>query len=272
MTGALRMSIPSCPAGFCSTHDIRSLSSRRDISLQRDSRRLNVFSRRGAAGRRDSVSAASRPFPLASKGRSWSRQSLGMMQNDALGTHDIVDGVGLAFALVVVFYLLPSTSATGIWRSTRTADDFEPLGRKVSTRDLLHDTNSSNDKDDDVVNATKDAGSQELDESTAPHKTGGTVFGEASWKEISRRENYVYFNSQLRDKKNGIHPVRNGEASDEASSTIRKENRWILPGLLLLFVPIFSFELALNISRQLLCNGNTFTQLGWAQDLCIPHV
>jgi hypothetical protein len=186
-----------------------------------------------------------------------------MMQNDALSTDDIVNGVGLAFALVLVAYMLPSTSTTSVWRST--ADDFEPPGQEVSSKDLLHDKNIVNDRDDDTC-------SQELDDLTAPHKTGGTVFGEASWKEISRPENYVYYKSKLRDKKNGTRRVPNDESSDEVSSSSRKENRWVLPGLLLLFVPIFSFELVLNISRQLLCDGNPFTQLGWAQDLCIPHI
>jgi hypothetical protein len=267
MTSAVGMSIPATsPAAFCSTHDIRSLGSRRDISLQGDSCRINVFSRRGAACRKDSVSAPFRPFPLTSRGRSLSRGSLGMMQNDALSTQDIVNGVGmmqndalstddivngvgLAFALVLVYSLSSSKSDPVVWRSS--ADTLEPLGQKLSDKDNY---------------------SQELDESSAPPRTGGTVFGKASWKEISRPENYVYYQGQLRDKQNGIRRVRSDEGSDEVPSLSRKEKNWVLIGLLLLFVPIFSFELILNTSRQLLCDGNTLSQLGWAQDLCIPHI
>jgi hypothetical protein len=277
MTSTIRMSIPSAPpAAFCSTHDIRYRSSRRDISLQGDSCRVNVVSRRGAAGRRDSVSVASRPFPLTPKGRSWSRQSrvmmhndalstdvivsgVGVLQNDALSTDDIVNGVGLAFALVLVYSLSSSKSDSVVWRSS--AENLEPLGQN------LFDEN-----DDGVVNATNNNCSQELDESTTPRTTGGTVFGKASWKEISRPENYVYYKGRLRDKQNGIRRVRNDEAGDEVPSLSRKEKNWVLLGLLLLFVPIFSFELILNTSRQLLCDANAFSQLGWAQDLCIPHV
>jgi hypothetical protein len=177
----------------------------------------------------------------------------GMMQNDALSTHDIVDGVGLAFALVLVYSLSSTKSDPVVWRST--ADVLEPL-------------------DDGVVNATKDTFSQELDGSNAPQRTGGTVFGTASWKEISRPENYVFYKGQLRDKMNGTtRRIRNDEVrDDEAPSVSRKEKSWVLLGLLLLFVPIFSFELILNTSRTLLCDGSPLTQLGWAQDLCIPHV
>jgi hypothetical protein len=192
----------------------------------------------------------------------------GMMQNDALSTHDIVDGVGLALALVLVYSLSSSKSDPVIWRST--ADDLEPLGQELSDESILSDRD---DDDNGVVNATKDTCSQELDESTAPPtRTGGTVFGKASWKEISRPENYVFYKGQLRDKMNGTRRVRNDEASDEVPSLSRKEKSWVLLGLLLLFVPIFSFELILNTSRQLLCDGSSFAQLGWAQDLCIPHV
>jgi hypothetical protein len=191
-----------------------------------------------------------------------------MLQNDALSTDDIVNGVGLAFALVLVAYLLPSSSTTGVvWRST--ADDFEPL---LHDKKVLNDKDDDDDDDNDVVNVTEDTCFQDLDESTASHKRGGTVFGEASWKEISRPENYIYYNNQLREKKNGTRRVPNDESRDEVSSSSRKEKRWVLPGLLLLFVPIFSFEIVLTISRQLLCDGNPFTQLGWAQDLCIPHI
>jgi hypothetical protein len=184
---------------------------------------------------------------------------VGILQNDALSTDDIVSGIGLAFALVLVYSLSSTKSDPVIWRAS--AEDLEPLGRKLS------DENRGA-----VVNATKDTFSQELDGSTAPPRTGGTVFGKASWKEISRPENYVYYKGQLRDKQNGIRRARNDEVSDEVPSISRKEKSWVLLGLLLLFVPIFSFELILNTSRTLLCDGNTLSQLGWAQDLCIPHI
>jgi hypothetical protein len=191
----------------------------------------------------------------------------GMMQNDALSTHDIVDGVGLAFALVLVYSLSSTKSDPVVWRGT--ADVLEPLGQKLSDKNILNDRD---DDDDGVVNATEDTFSKELDGSNAPPRTGGTVFGTASWKEISRPENYVFYKGQLRDKMNGTRRVRNDEVSVEVPSISRKEKSWVLLGLLLLFVPIFSFELILNTSRTLLCGGSPLTQLGWAQDLCIPHV
>lgn len=86
----------------------------------------------------------------------------------------------------------------------------------------------------------------------------GTVFNANAWKEMSRPENYVYYNSRL-----GKSPKK-----DPA----KKEKTWVVISLLFLFAPIFSAELLLALSRQFLCEASPFTQSAWASQLCSPHV
>lgn len=86
----------------------------------------------------------------------------------------------------------------------------------------------------------------------------GTVFDADAWKEMSRPENYVYYNSRL-----GKSPKK-----DPA----KKEKTRVVISLLVLFVPIFSAEFFLALSRQFLCEAKAFTQLAWASELCSPHI
>jgi hypothetical protein len=86
----------------------------------------------------------------------------------------------------------------------------------------------------------------------------GNVFDAVAWKEMSRPENYVYYNSKLREMSS-----RNDEP--------KQEKKWILISLLVLFVPIFSVEFFLALSRQVLCGGDPLTLSAWASELCSPH-
>lgn len=86
----------------------------------------------------------------------------------------------------------------------------------------------------------------------------GNVFNAVAWKEMSRPENYVYYNSKLREM---------SSRKDEP----KQEKKWILISLLVLFVPIFSVEFFLALSRQVLCGGDPLTLSAWASDLCSPH-
>jgi hypothetical protein len=92
----------------------------------------------------------------------------------------------------------------------------------------------------------------------------GEVFGAESWKDISRPENYVLYNTEVRKK-------LKGEKPPAPSETGRTENRVVVIALLALFVPVFSFEFFLSLSRQVICGGDPLTQSEWAQELCSPH-
>ena len=119
------------------------------------------------------------------------------------------------------------------------------------------------------------------------------VFDADSWKEMSRPENYVLYNTRLRRKKimtvddertmqdrtrqeNEQKNMSSLSTKDQphisAGGTIGKtERRVVLFALLLLFVPIFSVEFFFALSRQLLCDiGDPLQQSDWAVKLCSP--
>ena len=85
-----------------------------------------------------------------------------------------------------------------------------------------------------------------------------TVFNEEAWKDISRPENYVYFNKR--------------QSSQGTPDIIgKKENRKVLIALLILFTPLFSAEFFFALSRQFLCGGDAFSQSDIQAYLCSPH-
>ena len=91
------------------------------------------------------------------------------------------------------------------------------------------------------------------------------VFNAQSWEEMAKPENYVWYNSKMRERDT----FRADSSSDRATGILEK--RWVLVGLISLFVPVFSFEFFLALSRQFMCEGDIFTQPAWSHDLCSPH-
>jgi len=91
------------------------------------------------------------------------------------------------------------------------------------------------------------------------------VFGADEWKDMSRPENYVLYSTKVRkqlEKRDS--PLPSGEV-------VRTEKSTVVIALLVLFVPIFSFEFFLGLSRQIVCGGDPLTQTSWALELCSPH-
>ena len=84
----------------------------------------------------------------------------------------------------------------------------------------------------------------------ATTNTTTTLFGD--WSEISKRDNYIWYNTLLRDSKTKRH-----------NTSQPTEQRWILVALIVLFAPIFSFEFFLTVSRQIIC--------ALSQDWCLPY-
>jgi hypothetical protein len=146
-------------------------------------------------------------------------------------SQDIV--VGLVFACMLAFF-------AAYLQSRRSQNDFVLWDQQVI-------------KDEDA--ATETATETETD----------VVFD--SWDEMKRPDNYVLYNTKLREAKSGR--AKTKEATSEAP-----EKRWILLALLALFVPIFSFELFLTTSRQLICGGGNYPALltDLARELCSPHL
>jgi len=99
---------------------------------------------------------------------------------------------------------------------------------------------------------------EEEDEDLKEREINRTVFNEEAWKDISRPENYVYFNKR--------------QSSQGTPDIIgKKENRKVLIALLILFTPLFSAEFFFALSRQFLCGGDAFSQSDIQAYLCSPH-
>ena len=123
---------------------------------------------------------------------------------DVLSTQDIAMGTILAFILSFGYSYLNGQSSTSNFIS------WAP--------------NNNNNKDD-----------QTLVDSDCDK-----TFNADSWKEISRKENYVLYSTRIRRQSN-------------LGRREKKENKSILLALLVLFVPIFSIEFFFALSRQFVC-------------------
>mmetsp|Transcript_8929 Transcript_8929/g.21252 ORF Transcript_8929/g.21252 Transcript_8929/m.21252 type:complete len:268 (-) Transcript_8929:209-1012(-) len=96
-----------------------------------------------------------------------------------------------------------------------------------------------------------------------------TVFDGDDWKEMSRPENYVFYNRNLKEKKQKKKKIESPEGSAEQTD----QQKWVVVALLALFVPIFSVEFFFALSRQVLCGGGDdglLSSLDAAQYLCSP--
>jgi hypothetical protein len=91
-----------------------------------------------------------------------------------------------------------------------------------------------------------------------------TVFDGDSWKEMSRPENYVLYNTRVRQRQQT--PQKSSSSSDLKVSPSAAP--W---ALLLLFVPIFSVEFFFALSRQFMCDPNNVAISELSKQLCAPH-
>lgn len=159
---------------------------------------------------------------------------------DVLSTEDIVVGTILAFILAFGYSYLngQSTSSSFVSWSSQSYDENDALDSGSSVKDI------ATGNDDKTFNAE-------------------------SWKEMSREENYVLYNTKLRQKnrqKSGTisesQPLQ--KKQDSLHPRLSSELIW----LLILFVPIFSVEFFFALSRQFMCEMGMEGEL--AQKLCSP--
>ena len=101
-----------------------------------------------------------------------------------------------------------------------------------------------------------------------------TVFNETNWKEMSREENYVLYNTRIRKKKSIMSKLnKDAETGSHSSTNQSRENKLVVIALLALFLPIFSIEIFFALSRQFLCEGGLFVGMSGgdlADRLCSP--
>ena len=147
--------------------------------------------------------------------------------DSVLSNTDIAVGVVLALLLAALATFL---------QNQRSQNDFD-LGQPEPLRQEMDESKA------------KRAVPNNNNNNTTSFNTTTSTFED--WKEMSKPENYIWYNTKLRQRK-----------SAEASS-FSLEQRWVLIALIILFAPIFSFEFFLTISRQIICLVS--------RDLCLPY-
>lgn len=154
---------------------------------------------------------------------------------DALSTEDIVVGTILAFILAFTYsYLNGQSSSTS----------FVSWGNQIKKNE------------DSFDESTETAGDDER------------VFDAKNWKDISREENYVLYNTRV---KSSLQKLNTKQQNSNNVNVDKTENKLVLVALLALFVPIFSVEFFFALSRQFLCEvGDPSDRVEFVQKLCSP--
>mmetsp|Transcript_6743 Transcript_6743/g.9822 ORF Transcript_6743/g.9822 Transcript_6743/m.9822 type:complete len:211 (+) Transcript_6743:123-755(+) len=153
---------------------------------------------------------------------------------DALSTEDIVVGTILAFILAFTYsYLNGQSSSTS----------FVSWGNQIQ-------------KNEDSFESTETTIDDER------------VFDAKNWKDISREENYVLYNTRV---KSSLQKLNAKQENSNNVNVDKTENKLVLVALLALFVPIFSVEFFFALSRQFLCEvGDPSDRVDFVQKLCSP--
>ena len=135
---------------------------------------------------------------------------------DVLSTQDIVVGTILAFILAFGWsYLNGQSSSTSFvsWPSKKNGDDT--LSEDITTSIKESDNENTFDAED--------------------------------WKEMSREENYVLYNTKIRQS------IDEKKPTQQLDEVKKKENKAVLIALWVLYIPIFSIEFFFALSRQFVC-------------------
>ena len=176
------------------------------------------------------------------------------LENDGTSLDNVLPDQELLGGLVVALLL----AWLGVYlQSSRNQNDF--VLSRSSALSPLDPSLSTN-------NITSVRGDETFNESfSEPTSANETVVPDTNsseppflfddWKEMSRPDNYVWYNQRLR------------KGTNKSDGSSNWENPLVLVGLLALFVPIFSFEFFLTVSRQILCSG----LLDQSARLCAPY-
>ena len=152
--------------------------------------------------------------------------------SDVLSTQDIFDGAIIACVLAFGYSFLNGQSSSSSFVSWP----------------------SESKKRNDIVS---------IDKTSEEFAGGGDdrTFNADDWKEMSREENYVLYNTKIRQRSIAENaPIRTID---------RIENKLVLVALLALFVPIFSVEFFFALSRQFMCEMG-MGGIDVVQKLCSP--
>lgn len=189
-----------------------------------------------------------------------------------LSTSDIVVGTIMAFVLAFGWSFLNGQS---------TSSNFISWQSQLPNNDNDNDkANISEENSSTLLQVEGEKGiDSDVDGSNNGNVGAAKVFNAENWKEMSREENYVLYNTRVRAE---VGRERRGGREDSSTRTdteddtsivagARNEKKWVLVALLVLFVPIFSVEFFFALSRQFMCQGNFLNQSEWSQVLCSPY-
>ena len=196
--------------------------------------------------------------------------------DEVLSTSDIVVGAILAFSLAFGWSFLNGQSSSSNFISWRSQLDGSNRDTAEASTSGIVDSDITQRSDREERNGYGvDDDSAESDISTPK------VFNADNWKEMSREENYVLYNTRVRAvrdsgrerkaNRDAVTTKGDTEGDVEIVSGVRSEKKWVLVALLVLFVPIFSVEFFFALSRQFMCGGDPLNQSEWAQILCSPY-
>ena len=132
---------------------------------------------------------------------------------DILSTQDIVVGAILALLLAFGWSYLNGQSSSTSFVSWPSKNGDDTLSEDITTS--IEDSDNENTFD--------------------------------AWKEISREENYVLYNTKIRQS------IDEKKPTQQLDDVKRTENKAVLIALLVLFIPIFSIEFFFALSRQFVC-------------------
>ena len=161
-----------------------------------------------------------------------------VLVGDALSTQDIVVGTIIAFILAFTYsYLNGQSSSTS----------FVSWGNQIQEKnEVAENLESTETKEDD-----------------------NRVFDADNWRDISREENYVLYNTRIKSSMQNLNTKQNSNSNDV--NDVSKTENLVLVALLALFIPIFSVEFFFALSRQFLCEaGDPSDQIEFVQKLCSP--
>jgi hypothetical protein len=175
----------------------------------------------------------------------------------ALSTSDIAAGVVLAVLLAgFVSFLQERQRLTPDIETGVDLDRDFPTDNRDNTEAVVSQPVAYND-DDIIIN-----NNSTITTASSRRNRSRTTFND--WKDISRPDSYIWYNTRLRQTNNNEkNKSSNDYYNNNTTSLVPIEQRWVLFALVVLFAPIFSFEFFLTVSRQIIC--------AFFRDWCLPY-
>ncbi|KAL3936818.1 MAG: hypothetical protein SGBAC_007951 [Bacillariaceae sp.] len=184
------------------------------------------------------------------------------LDGGVFSTEDIVVGLVLGILLAAM---------TSFLQGRRSQNDFilwnkegEDTNLSASSTTMTSTVSSADEGGllNVAINSTTTLPEPSTNDNPSIQESRPTVFDGDDWKAMSRPENYVFYNRNLKKNKKEKESVEGSEQTDE--------QKWILVALLALFVPIFSVEFFFALSRQVLCGGGGDLLDASTQFFCSP--